>query len=134
MSWISAAATTPMLPAIDQRPMPNDGSLLPRGGSDPMMVESQDDTRIDSGCVFGEGIFQVVDTGAKGPDNVRITIREDGSVRVEVNDRTFEFSAEGARNLRVRVDPDDQVQVDDQRPATAKAADPAPVQVFSYPR
>lgn len=116
----------PLREPDQSRPVPHDG--------DDLMMAPREDTRIDWGCIFGEGIFYVLDTGARGPDDVRITIHEDDSVTVEVNGRKYEFDAESARNLRVRVDDNDTVQVNDERAPLSKALDPEPVQVFSYPR
>lgn len=142
MSSIPATGASPITaglgrPADDLRLQP-DPQDQPGLGSpqDParIMVESNNDTRIDWGCIYGEGIFYVVDTGAKGPDDVRITIHADGSVTVRINDEVHEFDAESARNLRVRTDPDDKVQVTDERSDLDKAMNPEPVQVFTYPR
>lgn len=94
----------------------------------------RDDTVLSWGCEYGKGIFLVLDTGAEGPDDVRIVIHEDGSSTVTVNGVEYEFDREQTRNLRVRVDDGDRVQVDDRRSDLDKALDPNPIQVFDYPR
>lgn len=98
---------------------------------DPML--SLDDTVMSWGCEYGKGIFTVLDTGRRGPDDVKIVIHEDGSSTVSVNGVKYEFSREQTQNLRVRVDDNDSVQVDDRRSDLEKALDPNPIQVFEYP-
>lgn len=115
-------------------PLEGSPGLSPMDEVRPDRLLMEDDTRVDWGCLYTDGIFYVVDTGARGPDRVKITLHQDGSVTVEVNGIPHEFDADSARNLRVRVDEGDSVEIDDRRAAADKMADPEPVQVFSHPR
>ena len=103
----------------------------PSSTFDPML--RLDDTVISLGCEYGKGIFLVLDTGRDGPDDVKITIHEDGSSTVSVNGVKYEFSREETQNLRVRVDDNDSVQIDDRRTGIEKVLIPNPIQVFTYP-
>lgn len=104
------------------RPQPSGDNLL-----------RLDDTREYWGCEYGRGIFTVLDTGRAGPDDVKIVIHEDGSSTVSVNGVEYNYSREQTSNLRVRVDDNDKVQVEDHRSDPEKAMNPNPIQIFNYP-
>lgn len=125
-----APSSSPVVAPLEA--LPDAGMDDMRTRPEPLLME--DDTRVEWGCLYTDGIFHVVDTGPQGPDRVKITLHEDGSVTVDVNGIRHEFDAESARNLRVRVDEGDTVEIDDRRPAADRLADPEPVQVFSHPR
>ena len=122
MTAIHAAAAGIAPAMLDSRPV----------GADNMLAQP-DDTQLQWGCIFGEGVFYVLDTGRAGPDNVVVTLHADGSVTVDINGRKYEFSAEEARNLRVRVDDNDSVEIQDNRDPIDRLLNPEPVQVFKYP-
>lgn len=56
---------------------------------------------IDDTRVFGENGKIVVDAGM-GNDNISVTKGANGGVNVEVNGRTYRFTAEQAKNLEIR--------------------------------
>lgn len=117
-------------------PVSLSGEATPQGNPSGQSFEPllrRDDTVMSWGCEYGKGIFIVLDTGREGPDDVKIVIHEDGSSTVTVNGVEYEFDREQTQNLRVRVDDNDRVQVDDRRSGLEKALDPNPIQVFEYP-
>lgn len=128
----SISGASPLLPAAST------GASLPS-------IEAQDgDTAQYGGCEYGsdpfgrmeQRNFYVLDTGRKGPDDVRIVIHENGDVTVTVNGEEYRYAANDPRQdsfVRVRVDDGDRVQVEDRRSAMDKMMNPRPVQVFKYP-
>lgn len=106
-------------------------------------VESNEDTSETVNCEFGvdrfgrleQRNFTVVDTGRKGPDDVRVVIHEDGRVTLTINGDERTYAPDDPNQpdfLRVRVDANDTVHVEDRRPAADKLSNPEPVQVFTY--
>lgn len=133
MTTISSAASA-QVPALLDQP----SSKLPA-----LSTLSPNDTKEYWGCErgvdeFGRptgGIFYVVDTGRRGPDQVKITIHEDGSVTVNVNGEERNYAPndpEQERFVRVRKDEGDTVEIEDRRSMADKIRNPNPVEVFEY--
>lgn len=90
----------------------------------------QDDTReYRIGC-FGPQAINL-DSGRNGPDDIHVTVHEDGSSTVRINGCEYNYDADETSRLSIGVDGNDNYTVQDNRSALQKLANPMPVKIYT---
>lgn len=88
-----------------------------------------DDTSRYSVTPTANPTWHVLDTGPCGPDEVKIVIHENGSATVTVNGTDYDYNPHFAQDLRVIVDENDNVQIQDRRSYDDRMREPQPVKI-----
>lgn len=101
----------------------------PPGWPDCLPGPCGDDTSRTAVTPTAKPTWHVLDTGPCGPDEVKIVIHENGGATVTVNGTDYDYSPHTAQDLRVIVDKNDNVQIQDQRSYDDRMREPQPVKI-----
>lgn len=81
------------------------------------------------GCFGPQSIN--LDSGRNGPDEINVTIHEDGGSTVSINGCEYNYDADETSRLSVGVDGNDNYNVQDKRSAIDKLVNPTPVKIYA---